>query len=501
MIPPRSATAPALRGCPAPAHSIRIMSTYTIRPERNALPTVEPESSGRPEGGASPFEEYTLDNGLRVILHEDHSTPMVTINVLYHVGSKNERPGLTGFAHLFEHLMFDGSQHVERGGYDLHCTSVGGDNNAFTTSDITDYYISLPSDHLPLGLWLEADRMAGFAIQEISLETQKSVIQEEKRQTLDDVPYGDMTVAMREISYDPAHPYSWDTIGSMADVASATMADVRSFYEHYYVPANALLVVAGDIDPEEAKRLVHGYFSSIPAGGPIPQPSPDESLLRRGAYRKVVDENAPFDAIFLGYHAPSIHDRDIHALELLAAILSDGESSRFYQSLEYTMEIASETGCYIDDGEIDSLIYIYAVAQNRRVKPDRLKSALLTEIARIGTEGVSERELQKAKNRKVTRVAHSLQSISDRAERLGWFALFFDDPTLAFREADEYESITTDDIMRVARRYLIDVAPNVVEYRAGRRAAPRSSPSTSSETFRSSPPGAGDGSAFPPDRA
>src|SRR5688572_11247126 len=206
------------------------------------------------------FVQYRLANGLQVILHEDHSTPIVTINVLYHVGSKNEQRGRTGFAHLFEHLMFDGSLNVPRGGYDLHCTSVGGDNNAFTNADITDYFITLPREQLALGLWLESDRMAEFAIQEISLETQKSVVLEEKRQTSDDAPYGDVTQVMAELAFDREHPYSWDTIGIADDVRAATMNDVRAFYERFYLPSNATLVIGGDFDSEEAMRLVRGYF-------------------------------------------------------------------------------------------------------------------------------------------------------------------------------------------------------------------------------------------------
>jgi len=414
--------------------------------------------------GATLYTDFTLGNGLRVILHEDHATPMVTINVLYHVGSKNEQAGRTGFAHLFEHLMFDGSRNVARGGYDLHCTSVGGDNNAFTSSDITDYHISLPSDQLAMGLWLESDRMAEFAIQEISLTTQKNVVSEEKRQTTDDVPYGDAMVVMRELAYDAAHPYSWDTIGSMEDINAAEMDDVRVFYQRFYVPSNATLVIAGDFDPAEARELVDGYFSSIPAGVPIERPSVDRSLQRHGQRRHIKSTIAPFNAVFLAYHAPSVYQKDIHALDILASIMADGESSRLYQTLEYEQEIASEAEAFIDDGELGSLFYIYAVAQSAKVTAEMLEQALRREITRIAEEGVSERELRKVKNRKVTRVVHALQSVSNRAERLAFFAALFNDPTLAFREAELYAGVTTDDVQRVARTYLLEAEPDVVEY-------------------------------------
>lgn len=420
-----------------------------------------------PRGGRSAeprFAQFALSNGLRVILHEDHSTPMVTINVLYHVGSKNEQPGHTGFAHLFEHLMFDGSRNVERGGYDRYCTSVGGDNNAFTTSDITDYYISLPSDQLPLGLWLESDRMAEFAIQEISLTTQKSVVIEEKRQNTDDVPYGDAMTLMRELSYAPEHPYSWETIGSMEDIQAARMEDVRSFYQRFYVPSNATLVIAGDFDPAETRNLVEGYFSPIPAGASIERPAADRSLLRTGGRRTITGDIFPFNAVFLGYHVPSIHEEDIHALDLLTAILTDGESSRLYQSLEYTQQIASEAESFIDEGELGSIFYVYAVAQDNKVTPRRLEDSLRAEIARLAEQGIDPRELQKVKNRKMTRIVHGLQGISNRAERLAYYDAMFAQPDLAFREPDLYASVTPADIQRVAQTYLSAAEPNAVEY-------------------------------------
>lgn len=413
------------------------------------------------------YADFHLGNGLRVVLHEDHATPMVTVNVLYHVGSKNEQPGRTGFAHLFEHLMFDGSRNLERGGYDRHCTSVGGDNNAFTSSDITDYYLSLPSDHLALGLWMESDRMAEFAVAEISLETQKNVVMEEKRQSTDDVPYGDSMILMRAMSYNPLHPYSWETIGSMEDIRAASLADVRAFYQRYYVPSNATLVIAGDFDPAEARRLVEGYFGPIASGESASPIHTDPAWELRG--RRVVHRQniIPFNAVFLGYHVPSIYSRDVPALELLASMLTEGESSRLYRSLEYTQQIASEAECFIDDGEIGSMLYVYAVAQHGRVTPVKLEAALRHEIERFAADGLQPRELEKVKNRKVTRVVHALQSVSNRAERLAYFTALYGDPGLAFREADLYASVTEDDVMRVAREYLAHSEPNVIEYMKG----------------------------------
>ncbi|MBC8146311.1 MAG: insulinase family protein, partial [bacterium] len=413
---------------------------------------------------AQSFVEHRLANGLDVILHEDHTTPIVTINVLYHVGSKNEQRGRTGFAHLFEHLMFDGSLHVPRGGYDLHCTSVGGDNNAFTNADITDYFITLPREQLALGLWLESDRMAEFAIQEISLETQKSVVLEEKRQTSDDAPYGDLTQVMAELAFDHEHPYSWDTIGIEDDVRAATMTDVRDFYQRFYLPSNATIVIGGDFDSDEAMRLVHGYFGSIPAGAAFDRPQPNPAQHHYGMRRRVESHIIPFNAAFLGYHTPGIYDNDIYALELLVTILADGESSRLYRALEYDQEIASETECFIEEGELGSTMFIYAIGQTADVTPEQLEKALRDEIAGVVKDGVTERELQKAKNRKLTVVVNALQSISTRTERLAFYKALYNDPALAFSEASLYENITTDDIQRVAQRWLANVEPNVVEY-------------------------------------
>jgi zinc protease len=412
--------------------------------------------------GAS-YSEHRLANGLQVILHEDHSTPMVTINVLYHVGSKNEQRGRTGFAHLFEHLMFDGSRNVMRGGYDTYCTSVGGDNNAFTNLDITDYYISLPSEQLALGLWLESDRMAEFAIQEISLETQKNVVLEEKRQTSDDAPYGDVTQVMAELAFDERHPYSWDTIGSADDIRAATMDDVRDFYQRFYVPSNATLVIGGDFDRDEALQLVAGYFGPIPSGAPIDRPRANESLHRHGQRRRIKSAIVPFDAVFLAYHSPALDNPDIYPLELLVTVLADGESSRFYRALEYEQEIASETECFVEEGELGSLLYIYAIGQTAKNTPQELEAALIAEIMKVADEGITDRELQKAKNRKMTSVVSALQSVSTRTERLAWYKAIFDDPAIAFHEADLYEPITVDDVKRVARTWLT-ASPNVVEY-------------------------------------
>lgn len=411
------------------------------------------------------FTVRTLDNGLRLICHADPAAPVVTVDVIYRVGSRYEEPGRTGYAHLFEHLMFDGSKHIGRGEYDRHCTLAGGENNAWTSCDLTNYWITLPADRLELGLWLESDRMAGFAVEQLSLDTQIGVVTAEKRQTIDNVPYGNSWIAMRELMFAPGHPYRHEPIGSMEDVAAASLHDMRRFYERYYVPSNATVVIAGGVDRDQASDLAGAYFGGLP-GGTVPDAPPivPDAFLLNGGRHRVIDPITPLNAVFLGWHAPDLRSADLRALELLAAILADGESSRFYLALEYDPLIASETAAFIDEGEIGSSFCAYAIAQNNRVRPGRLEEALLAQIADIASEGPTAHELEKAKNRKISSVVHGLQSVSNRAERMAYFAATFDDPSLTWREAEIYDALTVRDVRDAAERYLASASPSVVEY-------------------------------------
>lgn len=414
--------------------------------------------------GNSLFTGRTLRNGLRLLCHADPHSPVVAVDVIYRVGSRYEEPGKTGYAHLFEHLMFDGSKHIRRGEYDRHCTLAGGENNAWTSCDLTNYWITLPSNRLELGLWLESDRMAGFAVEQISLDTQKGVVTAEKRQTIDNVPYGNSWIAMRELMFAPGHPYRHEPIGLMDDVAAASLQDMRSFYERYYVPSNGIVVIAGGIREEEALDLAEAYFGDIPEGN-VPELSPvSPSLLISGGRQRIADPMIPLNAVFLGWHVPNLHSPDLHALELLGGILADGESSRLYLALEYDPLLASETAAFIDEGEIGSSFCAYAIAQNNRVRPARLERALREQIEMIATTGPTEQELEKAKNRKISAVVHGLQSVTNRAERMAYFGAVGDDPSLTWHEAGAYEKITAQDVREVAERYLASVEPSVVEY-------------------------------------
>ena len=410
------------------------------------------------------FVENTLENGLHILCHPDPRSPVVTVDVIYRVGSRYEPAGKTGYAHLFEHLMFDGSRHLGRGEYDRHCTLAGGENNAWTSCDLTNYWITLPAHRFELGLWLESDRMSGFGVQQISLDTQKGVVTAEKHQVIDNVPYGDAGILMRELMYAEGHPYRHEPIGSMQDVANATLDDMRWFYERYYIPSNATLVVAGGFDPQEARDLAEMYFGEIPAGTRGTPPAAPATLLRSGNRCSVNSELVPFNGVFLGWHAPDLQTPDMMSLELLASILADGESSRFYLTMEYDPMIASETGAFLEEGEQGSLFCVYAMGQTKRIGVKRLEEALREQISRIARDGISEQELDKAKNRKISTVVHSLQSVSNRAERMAYFAATHNDPSLAWKEAEAYSAITPEDIRHAAEQYLDPDKASVVEY-------------------------------------
>ncbi|WP_075427829.1 M16 family metallopeptidase [Candidatus Kryptonium thompsonii] len=403
--------------------------------------------------GRIDFVEFTLENGLHVILHEDHSTPIVAVNVCYHVGSKNEKPDKTGFAHLFEHLMFDGSKNVKRGEFDKYITQAGGYDNAYTTEDKTNYYEVLPSNYLELALWLESDRMLGFSIQEISLITQREVVKEERRWRYENRPYGSAWIKISEKSF-KKHPYRWPVIGYQEHLDRASMDDVREFYETFYVPNNAVLVIAGDIDIEKTKRLVEKYFAEIPKGPDnIPRP-PAEDELNDSEIREIVEDvNAPLPAVFMSYRIPEEGNEDSYALALLSNILSVGESSRLYQRLVYKDKIANEVETYADAREHPGLFLIYAIS-NPGFNSDTLEKVIDEEIEKIKNYGVEEKELEKAKNKVESALVAARQTVQGKADLLAHYYTFYKKPELVNSEIEKYRKVTVDDVKRVAIKYL-----------------------------------------------
>jgi zinc protease len=401
------------------------------------------------------FEAYKLSNGLRVILHEDHQASVVCVNVAYHAGSKNESVSRRGFAHLFEHLLFEGSKHVPRGAFDQYIAHAGGHDNAYTTEDITNYYEVLPSHQLELALWLESDRMLEFAIGEESLATQKSVVKEEKRERYDNTPYGSVSIKMNRHIY-KEFPYWWAVIGDMDTIEAATLHDVRDFFDTYYAPSNAVLVLAGDFDPANARVLIEKYFGGIPNRVPeIERPvftDPEPSEERREV---IADEPVPLTGVFYGYRIPPEGTTDFIALDLLTDILASGESGRMYRKLVYDLQVASETSAYVDGREHPGILYAYAIASGPEIDSKLLEAALDGVLTDVAVSGVTEAELQKAKNKTEARTVASRVTLQGIADQLAHAATIFGDPGEVNSLLAKYQKITVEDIRRVAKQYLV----------------------------------------------
>ncbi len=399
-----------------------------------------------------PITDTTLANGLRVIIVEKHTAPVVNITVGYKVGSKNESKDNTGFAHFFEHLMFEGSLNVPHGFFDRYCTEAGGNNNAYTTYDKTVYYMMLPASRLELGLWLESDRMLAFGVNRESVDVQRNVVLEEINQNVENRPYGMLSTVQNSLAYAPASSYSWDVYGDKSHIATSPYEKVQKFFEDYYRPDNACLVISGDVYPEQTLALVRKYFSDVPqrkAPGAPPVFIP--SYRQGGTYRRVEDD-IPMESLFLAYHFDGFTGDSHYTAEILASILSDGMSSRLYRSLVYEQQIASEINAYIDDRELSSLFMVYAIGNTTENTCDQLNTAVQAALADIGSNGISQQELMKAQNRLSTRLAQYYQQVTNIADEVVHNALFFNDPLRAFRYIDMVNTVTTEDVRRFAEK-------------------------------------------------
>ena len=397
------------------------------------------------------FEEYDLDNGLHVILHEDHSTPIVAVSVMYHVGSKNEDPHLKGFAHLFEHLMFEGSQNIARGKYTEYVEKAGGTLNASTSNDRTYYYEILPSNQLGLGLWLESERMLHARIDSQGIVTQKKVVIEEKKQRYDNRPYGSVLIETMKRAYEK-HPYRWTTIGDTSDIRAASHEDVRNFYETFYVPNNAVLTVAGDIQPKEAKKLIHKYFSAIPGGSKeIPRPDVVEPIKHK-EIRDTVFDNIRVPAIIQTYHIPAMGAKDYYAVDMLTMLLSEGQSSRLYKSLVDEKQMALQVALFPLPLEDPGVAIMFAMP-NMGVNTQKLEQAMDHEIAKVRNQLISERELQKLKNQFETQITRQNNTIASRAQHLARSYTYFNDTDRINHLLDKYLDVTREDLQRVANKY------------------------------------------------
>lgn len=408
------------------------------------------------------FERYSLNNGLKVILHEDHSTPIVAVSVLYHVGSKNEDTSRTGFAHFFEHLLFEGSENIGRGEFLEYVQSNGGALNANTSQDRTYYYEILPSNQLKLGLWLESERMLHAVINNDGVETQREVIKDEKRQRIDNQPYASFSAEMFERAF-TEHPYRWTPIGSLDHLNAASLEDFLEFYHTFYVPNNATLSIAGDIDVEQTKQWIEAYFEDIPAGTTeIPRPEIDEPPLSSAIVDTIYD-NIQLPASFWGYRMPEQTHPDAYALEVLTQVLSGGKSSRLSRVLIDEKELALQVFSFPYSLEDEGLFIVLGMPQ-MGTELLELESGIQSEVQRMIDEPINPDELQKVKNQIETDFVRNFSSVARIAESLANYEVYYGDANLINTEVSRYIAVTAEDIQRVAAKYLVPENRIILRY-------------------------------------
>ncbi|RZK38655.1 MAG: insulinase family protein [Pedobacter sp.] len=391
------------------------------------------------------FNRFTLANGLKVIVHEDVTTPMAVLNILYDVGARDEEQNKTGFAHLFEHLMFGGSINIPS--YDEPLQRVGGENNAFTSNDITNYYITLPSANLETAFWLESDRMLSLAFSEKSLDTQRNVVMEEFKQRYLNQPYGDVWLKLRPLAY-KTHPYQWATIGQdLAQIENAKMEDVKAFFKKHYNPQNAILVVGGNVTTEEVKKLAEKWFEPIPSGERYERNLPNE-LPQNEARTLTVSASVPLNAIYIAFKMPARKDPAYQVFDLLSDVLSQGQSSRLYTSLLKEQQLFSDINAYMM-GSLDEGLFIVEGKLIAGIEMDTAETAIWNELEKMRTELVDEKELTKVKNKSESIMAFSEMNLLDKAMNLAYYELL-GDADLLNSEIDKYLVVTAEQIRNAA---------------------------------------------------
>ncbi|HNJ27304.1 MAG TPA: pitrilysin family protein [Ferruginibacter sp.] len=405
------------------------------------------------------FDRFSLDNGLRVLVQQDKSTPMAVVNVLYDVGARDEDPAKTGFAHLFEHLMFGGSVNIPV--YDEPLQLAGGENNAFTTNDLTNYYCQLPAENLETAFWLESDRMLSLAFSKKSLEVQRKVVCEEFKEHYINKPYGDVWHKMRELAY-TTHPYRWMTIGKeLSHIENATLDDVKAFFHKHYNPSNAILVVAGNVSTEEVKRLAEKWFGPIPAGEKYNRSLPAEP--RQAAARSMtVKTDVPLDALYKCWHIYPRTDKRYYVADLITEVLSGGGSSRLYQSLVKDKKLFSNIECY-HLGSTDAGLLTIEGKLVKGVKMEDAEAAVQEELEKLQQEGVSQRELDKVKNKTESMIAFEDMSITNRAASLAIYELL-GDANLINTELDRYRAVSAEEIRDESRVIFSENNSNTLYY-------------------------------------
>ena len=392
------------------------------------------------------FERFILNNGLKVLLHEDHSTPMAVVNVMYDVGARDEDPSKTGFAHLFEHLMFSGSIHIPD--FETPLQMAGGENNAYTSNDVTNYYIQLPAENLETALWLESDRMLSLAFDEKGLDVQRKVVSEEFKEHYINKPYGDVWFKMREMAYQQ-HPYRWMTIGKeLSHIENATLEDVRNFFFRHYRPMNAILVVAGNIKRDEVTVLVNKWFGDIPSGERYIRPDFVEPP-QRSPRRMEVKAGVPLDALYKCWHMDNRLEHGYYVADLITEVLGGGGSSRLYQALVKEKQLFSNIECF-HFGSVDKGLLTIEGKLVKGIKMEDAEAAVEQELTRLMQDGISEKELTKIKNKTESAIAFEDMSVMARANSLAFYELL-GDAALFNSDREKYFSVTADDILRYSR--------------------------------------------------
>ncbi len=408
------------------------------------------------------FEEYKLDNGLHVILHNDPSAPTVITSVMYHVGAKDENPERTGFAHFFEHLLFEGTENIKRGEWFKIVTGNGGVNNANTTDDRTYYYEVFPSNNLELGLWMEAERMLHPVINQIGVDTQNEVVKEEKRLRVDNQPYGNFLAEVKKNIF-TKHPYRWATIGSMSHLDAATLGEFQAFNKKFYIPNNAVLVVAGDFKNEQAKEWIQKYFGPIKKGATIQRETFVEEPITQTIKARFEDANIQIPAIVAAYRTPSMKTRDARVLDMISSILSDGKSSRLYKKIVDDKKMALQIGAFSNSQEDYGSYIIYGLPQ-APYTAENILAEIDAEIVNLQTELISEKDLQKLQNKFENQYVNSNSTIDGIADNLATYHLLYGDVNLINTEIEIYHSITREEIRDIAKKYLNPNQRLVLDY-------------------------------------
>ncbi len=408
------------------------------------------------------FEEYDLDNGLHVILHQDNTAPVVTTSVMYHVGGKDRTEGRTGFAHLFEHLLFEGTKNIERGKWFEIVSSNGGRNNANTSQDRTYYYEVFPSNNLELGLWMESERMLHPIINQDGIDTQQEVVKEEKRLRYDNSPYGQLLPVLGENLF-KVHPYKDPNIGYMEDLDAATLEDVIAYNKKYYVPNNAVLVVAGDIDIPSAKKMISDYFGPIPRGEEIVRSYPKEEPITSEIRTKAYDPNIQIPAIMVAYRTPGFAERDAYVLDMISTYLSDGKSSKLYKKIVDDQKQALQVGAF-NIGQEDYGMYLVFALPVGETALEVLAAEMEEEVAKVRTDLISEKDFQKLQNKFENEFVNSNSSVEGIANTLASSYMLYGDTNLINKEIDIFRSITREEIRAVAEKYLKPNQRVVIEY-------------------------------------